>query len=66
MILKSAQTNCKGDFVNIDPENVPCVNDMKSFDEVGIEIWLIDSFKVSYIILLIMSHCSGLLFVLPL
>lgn len=32
-LTQSAKTNCKGDFVNIDPENGPCVNDMKVIDE---------------------------------
>ncbi|KAF3433905.1 hypothetical protein FNV43_RR25008 [Rhamnella rubrinervis] len=33
MNLKSAKTNCKGDFINIDPKNALCANDMKVIDE---------------------------------
>ncbi|KAF3433906.1 hypothetical protein FNV43_RR25009 [Rhamnella rubrinervis] len=32
-LYKSAETNCKGEFINIDPENVLCVNDMKVIHE---------------------------------
>ncbi|KAF3433904.1 hypothetical protein FNV43_RR25007 [Rhamnella rubrinervis] len=32
-LYESAKINCKGDFVNIDPENTLCANDMKVIDE---------------------------------
>jgi hypothetical protein len=33
--IKSIKTNCNGEYINIDPSNTPCVNDLNAVTEVS-------------------------------
>ena len=35
IMLQSLEENCKGDYVNIDPNNTQCVSDYEAYSEVS-------------------------------
>jgi hypothetical protein len=53
MLLQSLEENCKGNYVNIDPDNTKCLSDYEDFSQVSMILHAL------IVIYLVYYHCHS-------